>query len=333
MSFVKKLIFAPVFLILITTVSYFYQQILSKYLEVFFGSYGGLSEFALIAMPLVFASLCFALFVTFTQDFKYALILSIITALIPFLFLPTSLSLIIATGLIISLMVSYINLQINLRSYINFQPTVLLITPIKMLNTFLLITLAAGFYLHTNSIIQKEGFKIPDPLIDWAVSMSMSSAGMNFKGDKHSLIPRTLGNRQYLAQALTSEQIELLKQNPGVLNQYGLKPEDLDALVPATTPKKSSGSEPILQTIPLPSGNLKDVLKNQINSMIDQTLKPYMFVIPILLAFMFYSLASLIMWFISLFLSPLISLIFYVFEKTGFVKFEKEMREVKKIVI
>lgn len=317
---IKKLIFAPIFLVLITASIYFYKLILDKYLDIFFGNYGGLYEFALLAVPLVFASLTYCLFITFTQDFKYALVLAIITAIVPFAFLNTNLSLVIGVGLAISLIIIYFNLQTTLRSYVNFQAATLLITPVKMLNTFVLLTLTFGYFLNANSIIQTQGFKIPEPLIDWAIDFSMSSQGYNFKGDRH-----------YLAQALTPEQIELLKQNPGVLKQYGLTPNDLDALTSKqTAPTTKQGNVTATQ---LPSGNLKDVLKNQINGMIDQTLKPYLFVIPILLAFMFYSLASLIMWLISLFLSPIISLIFLIFEKTGFVKYEKEMREVKKIVV
>lgn len=322
MSYVKKIIFAPLFLILITASIYFYKLILDKYLDLFFGNYGGLYEFALLAVPLVFASLTYCLFITFTQDFKYAIVLAIITALIPFAFLSFNLSLVIGAGLLISLIITYFNLQTGLRSYVNFQAPALLLTPVKMLNTFVLLTLAFGYFLNANSIIQTQGFKIPDSLIDWAIDFSMSSQNYNFKGEKH-----------YLAQALTPQQIELLKQNPGVLEQYGLKPEDLEALSPSSNQQAGPQNQKVIQAIPLPSGNLKDVLKNQINGMLDQTLKPYLFVIPILLAFMFYSLASLIMWLISLFLSPLISLIFLIFEKTGFIKFANETRVVKKIII
>ena len=315
MSPVKKLIFAPLFLILITLSIYFYKLILDQYLELFFSTYGGLYEFALLSLPLVMASLCYCLFVTVTQDIKHAIVLALITAIIPFAFLDINLSIVIGAAVAISLIIVYFNLQTNLRSYVNFQPTVLIKGPLKLLNVFILLTLSFGYFLNANSIIQTQGFKIPETLIDWAVNMSLSSQQYNFKGDK-----------QYLAQALTPEQIELLKQNPAVLEQYGFTPEDLDALAP-------SQQEGMITSTPLPSGNLKEILKNQINGMVDQMIKPYLFVIPFLLAFMFYSLASLVMWLLTLLISPLISLIFYLFEKSGFIRFEKEMREVKKIII
>ena len=323
MSPIKKLIFAPLFLVLLTTSIYFYKLILDAYLEVYFGTYGGLYEFALLAIPLSLATLSYSLFITFTQDFKYALVIAIIASLIPFAFLNLNLSIVISIGIIISLIIVYFNLQTSLRSYINFQATTLLKGPIKLLNVFILLTLTFGYFLNANSIIQTQGFKLPDSLIDWAVTMSMSSQNMNFKGVKYQI-----------AQ-LTSDQIELLKQNPAILEQYGYKPEDLDALTPidsqpstATTPNSNT-----TQAVPLPQGNLKEILKTQINTMLDQTLKPYLFVIPILLAFMFYSLASLILWLLTLLLSPIIQLIFFIFEKSNFIKFATETREVKKIII
>lgn len=325
MSPLKKLIFAPLFLVFLTASIYFYKLILDAYLDVFFGTYGGLYEFALLAIPLILASLSYCLFVTFTQDIKYAFAVAAISAMTPFAFLSLNLSIVIAAGIAISLIIVYFNLQTSLRSYINFQPTTLLKGPIKLLNIFILLTLTFGYFLNVNSIIQTQGFKLPDSLVDWAVNMSLSSQGMNFKGEKYQL-----------AQVITPEQIELLKQNPAVLKQYGLKPEDLDALAPSTTTATQSSpgqNNTTITATQLPPGNLKEVLKTQINNMLDQTLKPYLFVIPILLAFMFYSLASLILWLLTLFLSPIIQLIFYLFEKSGFIKFEKEMREVKKIVI
>jgi len=325
MSPLKKVIFAPLFLVLITCSIYFYKLVLIAYLDVFFGTYGGLYEFSLLAIPLVFASLAYCLFITFTQDFKYTFVLILLTALIPFAFLDLYLSIVIGIGLVISLTIVYFNLQTNLRSYVNFKPTDLLKGPIKLLNTFILLTLTFGYFLNANSIIQTQGFKIPDSLIDWAVDMSMSSQSMNFKGEKY-----------LLAQALTPEQVELLKQNPALLQQYGLKPEDLDALAAPTSTQQTTQtktSRPETSPSLQPQGNMKNLIKTQINNMLDQTLKPYFFVIPILLAFMFYSLASLITWLLTLLLSPFIQLIFSLFEKSGFIKYEKEMREVKKIVI
>jgi hypothetical protein len=324
MSPVKKLIFAPLFLAFTISTLYFYKIILIKYLDVYFGNYGGIYEFALLSLPLMFIGLTYCLFVTFTQDFKYAIGGAIIAGLTPFLFLNTNLSIVISAGLLISFILAFFNLQSELRSYTNFQSAKLLKSPIKLLNTFILLTLTFGYFLNANSIIQTQGFKIPDSLMDWAIDLSLKGQGIPVKGVK------------YLAQipTLSQEQINLLKQNPDILKQYGLDP-DVDELVPAenTTSAKSSNKNAI-QVIPsLPGTNLKDIIKAQMSTALDAMIKPYLFAIPMILAVLFYSLAGFTLWFFSLFLSPILTIIFSILEKTGFVKYEKEMREVKKIII
>jgi|SRR3989344_1829386 len=325
MPLIKKVILAPAFLIFTATVIYFYQPILNQYLDIFFASYGGLYEFGILAVIITFTSLSFCLYITFTQNIKFAAPIVIAASITPFIFLKPQLALIISIGLLLSLLVTYFTLQISLKNYINFQPTSLLAGPIKTLNTFIVLVLAFGYFLNANSIIQTQGFKIPDSLIDWAIDLSLQGQNIPVKGEK------------YLAQlpTLTQEQLDLLKQNPEVLEQYGIDPKDLDELAPnidstsTTSPNKSA-----TQIFPsIPGLNIKDMIKTQISDSLDQIIKPYLFAIPFVLAFLFYSLTSFCLWITSMFINPIISLIFYVFEKSGFLKFDKEMREVKKIVV
>lgn len=325
MSAVKKIIFAPFLILFITMTIYFYKLILDKYLEVYFSNYGGLYEFALLSLPLLFVSLSYSLFVTFSQDFKYALGVTVIASLTSFIFLSTNLSIVISLGLLISFILAFFNLQSELKSYVNFQPAKLLKSPIKLLNTFILLTLTFGYFLNANSIIQTQGFKIPDKVMDWAIDLSLKDQGVPVKGVK------------YLAQipTLSKEQINLLKQNPQVLKQYGLDPKDLDQLVPAdNTSSVKSANRNAVQVVPTPTGaNLKDIIRAQMGNAMDAMIKPYIFIIPLLLAILFYSMASFTLWILSFFLSPILMLIFLMLEKTGFIKYEKQMREVKKIVI
>lgn len=164
---------------------------------------------------------------------------------------------------------------------------------------------------------------MPDQVIDWAVNLSLSQAGIPVKGEK------------YLAQALTPEQVELLKQNPDVLEQFGLKSSDVDQFVQADQPENKSANRSAVKTAPAVSGNLnlKDMIKSQISNSLDEMTKPYLFAIPFILSFLFYSIASFYLWVFSLFLSPVILLLFSILEKTGFIKFTNETRVVKKIII
>lgn len=312
---IKKLLFAPVFLSLLLTLIFLYKLVLDKYLEVFFGAWGGMYELGIIALVIMLSSLSYCLYISFTQDVKYYLALAVLGSLTPFIFLNPSLSLIACIGILASTSFAYFSLKESLKTYVNFQPANLLSTPVKTLSTLLLLSLTLVFYFHSNSIIQREGFKIPGPIIDWAIDLSLQGTNIPVKGEK------------YLAQTptLTSEQLELLKQNPEVLKQFGLNPGDLDNLAP---------NQNAVKVIPsLPTANIRDIIKSQITGSLDQIIKPYLFAIPAILAFLFYSLTSFVLWMLSIFLSPAIFLIFYILEKTGFLKFEKEMREVKKMVV
>lgn len=317
---IKKLVFAPLFLSLIATLYYLFKIVLDRYMEVFFGTLGGLQELGLLALIICAISLSYCLYITLTQNVKYYLILAVFGSFVPFLFLVPQLALVACVGLLISLSITYFNLQTNLKTYTNFQPVNILASPVKTLNTLLILTLCAVFYFHSNSVIQREGFKIPEPMVDWAIDLSLKQSGIPVKGER------------YLAQipTLSQEQVNLLKSNPELLKQYGLNPEDLDSLTPSITqPNKNA-----VRNIPsLPTSNIKDIIKAQITDTLDQIVSPYLFAIPIVLAFLFYSIISFALWIISFLLNPTLLLIFYILERTGFIHFEKEMREVKKIVI
>lgn len=304
-----------------------YQQILGQYLDVFFKPYGGIIEFTSLAIFILGFSLSYSLFVTFTQSFKYILPFSLLISPAPFLFFSLNISLILMIGFLIISILAFLNFQTNLKTYINFKPVEILNSPIRILNTLIVLLLSFAFYFHTNYIIQTEGFKLPEPLIDWAIDLSLKQNN-----------PPVLGER-YLAQipSLTPEQLEVLKQNPQILESYGLNPDDLDQYVKnMPSNQQASPNQNAVTLNPssiMPQANLKDVIKAQISNSLDAAIKPYLFAIPIILAFMLYSFTSLILWLLSFLISPILILIFYILEKSDFIKFETEMREVKKIVI
>lgn len=74
---------------------------------------------------------------------------------------------------------------------------------------------------------------------------------------------------------------------------------------------------------------VKEALKDQIQNLI----KPYLGLIPaVVAALLFFTLQALTS-LVSLLIYPLLWLIFLILEKIGFVKFTTEMREVKKMVV
>ena len=114
---------------------------------------------------------------------------------------------------------------------------------------------------------------------------------------------------------------EQIPANPQLLKQLGLDPKILDSL---------GSSDKVIKNASDTSNNLvKKTLKDQFQTFI----KPYLTYIPFILALLlfltFQSLTSII----NLLIYPLLLIVFYILEKSHFIKFTTEMREVKKMII
>lgn len=270
------------------------------------------------------------IFGSFSQDWKLVAPVSLLSGVLIFLYQPDVKGVIILIGTIIALTLTFALLQNKLRTYITFQPTVLLTPSIKSLTTFLILILSFTYYLSINQLISKNGFEIPDELIDQSIKLMQPNLNPNVQGAK------------YIAQ-VTPEQIEMLRQNPELLKQYGVDESMLNAVeeqIKSAPQQSTSGESPktnsalpdkssTTQVNPLDNSFVKSMLKSQF----DQMLKPYQsFIAPALALLFFISLTS-ISSLLSIFINPLLLIIFYLLEKTNFVRFEKEMREVKKLVV
>ena len=190
MPIVKKLIIAPLFLIIFSMLIYSLNPLFSSYDLIFNLSLSTLIQLLTLSSLILLSSLLFVLFATLAQDWKIILPVGIVASLIPLALVNPSLRIILTVGTLASLFLTYLTLESSLKSYLNFKPAVVLGPSIRHLSTLLVIILSMTFFLSINKIIQEKGFEIPDSLIDSA----------------------------FLPQ-ITPEQIELLKQNPDLLKQ------------------------------------------------------------------------------------------------------------------
>ncbi len=78
---------------------------------------------------------------------------------------------------------------------------------------------------------------------------------------------------------------------------------------------------------------IRDTIKQTAKDQIQGFIKPYQSFIPAVLAVLLFLTLQSLTSILNLFIYPLLWLIFFILEKTGFVKFEIEQREVKKLVI
>ncbi len=324
MLYLKKLAFAPLFLASLAYSIYLYKDFLNSYDLVFSFSSDSLVKLAVFAGCLILTSLFFVVFAALSQDWKLVGPVSLLGAVLSFVFLPLPLSVVIAVTLLISLLITFLMLENRLKTYVTFQATALLNPSIKSLTLFFILIFSFGYFLNINSKIQKEGSEIPDSLIDFSLKFAMPSEGPNFKREK------------YLAQLpqLSPEQIQLLKQNPELLKQYGIDPKMLDSLEKQQNSKAPSKKSNQSVQIPTTSGNLSnDFIKKLLKDQFQTLLKPYLGIIPAVLALVFFVSIQFMSSLLSILVSPAIWLVFYILERSGFITFTKEMREVKKMVV
>ncbi len=305
----KKLIFAPVFVIFIGLLIYSFAPFLTSYDFIFALSADTFINLIGLAALISLSSFLFVLFGMLAQDWKIVLAAVIISSALPMVLLDPSLGLILVVAILVSLVITYVSLEGSLKSYLTFKPEALLGPAIRHLSGLLILSFCIIYFLSSNKLIAQNGFQIPDSLIDSAIKMSPVS-NIAEQSSIETQLP-----------SISSEQLELLKQNPDLVKQYGLDPEMLDVLA---TPKKA------LQT---PQNLLNDTIKQTVKDQIQNFIKPYQAFIPAGLAILLFLTLQSLTSILNLLIYPLLWLIFFILEKTGFVKFEIEQRPVKKLVI
>lgn len=301
MNLFKKFIFAPFFIISFLAFCYLLNLIIKDTGILLSLEISSLINLIIISGLAFVSSLFFVLFATLTQDWKYILASGAIAALASFIFLPLDLAIILGVLLLVSISYTYFFLEKKLHSYITFQATVLLPPSVKFLASLIVIAASVVFYLLNTSEINKNGFQIPESVIDSIVKLTPLPE-----------LPDSDSSLQELS--ITPEQINVIKQNPQLAKQYGLTENALDALLhPATAPENP----------------IKGIIKQQT----EQFLAPYKNLIPIFLTLLFFLTLNSFLYIYSLLLTPLLWLTFYILEKTNFIHFELEMREIKKMVV
>lgn len=297
---IKKLAFGFIFLTTFAYFSFNLQAIKFPYL-IFNFDLKTLTTYSLLIGSALLSSLSFVIFASFIQKWSVVLVVSMIAAVIPGLIL-SGIGFLIGAGFFIVSAIVYSILNNHLKTYITFQPTVILSPSIKTLSSLLLIVVSIGYFVLVQNEIKNNGFQIPGFLLDNAIKLAQP------KVVEQTSLPKL--------PALSKDQIQLLKKNPQLLSQYGIDPKTLDLLENPGAGK--TAEEPIKKL-------LKDQIQNQI--------KPYINWIPAALTMLFLLSLQSILYLLSLLVSPIIWLLFVIFEKTGITQIQTEMREVKKIIV
>lgn len=297
---VKSLPFGVIFLLSLTFFIYQLSPLLKSTDLLFSLNISSLSVIFSASAVLVFSCYLFVVFAALARGWQIVLPFILVSSFPSLILLPAPANIIMMIGLVLVQLTVYFSLFNKLKKYLTFEPAVLFSPSIKSLTSLILLLSTIAFFTITFQDIAKNGFQLPDSLIDAALKFTPQS---NLQTDQTPQI------------SIPPQQLQALKQNPALLKQYGLDPSVLDNL--------GSGK-------PVDSSQLiKETVKSQLNGLV----KPYQNYIALLLALIFYSTFAFATWILSLFVSPLVLLTFYLLEKSGYIKFEKELREVKKMVV
>lgn len=308
MIYLKKLIFAPFFLVSFVFLLLQFKPILTSTEFIFALSPETFYSLLTISALILLSSFLYVLFCTIADDWMLTLPVLLFACSSAFLFFGFNTTIAFFVLTFMSFLVVFLNLSMQLKNYVDFKPGSLFSSSVKYASTILIFALSVTYFLSITPIIQKQGFQIPDSLIDAAIKLTpMPSDSKNPKntgGNSDSSI-----NQLQIPQ----EQLDLLKKNPELLKQYNIDPKILDTV----------GVSDL-------TGNfVKQALKDQFDNMI----KPYLSFIPIILSvtlfITFQSLVSLL----GIVVPAFFWIIFFILEKIKFISFTEEMRPVKKMVV
>ncbi len=308
MILMKKLAFAPIFLVFFIVLLYQFVPIAASSDFIFSLSLDTLVQFIVVSLFFTLSAFLFIVFATLAQNWKITLPISIAAAGLTLPFIGPSQAIILVASVLISLVITLVILNAALASYLTFQPGKVIGPSVKLLSTLLVLSFCIVYFLSMNQVIAKKGFQVPDSLIDTALKMSPVN------------LPQDETSTQTQLPNITPEQIALLKQNPDLLKQSGLDPKILDTL---SQPQTTSNPQNLTQQL------VKQAVKDQVQNII----KPYISYIPAFLAVLLFFTLQFFTSIINIFLSPLLSLTFLILEKTGYTHYQTEQREVKKLVV
>lgn len=305
MSLVKKTLFFIPSVILSLLFFWSVQNLLIDPYLLLSPNLDTLIELATILGFLTLGSILTITSFTLSNNWRISVPASALMAIPPLLIFIPPTNYLLTTAVILSYLISFALLSPKLARYLTFKPTELLTPSVKQLVTLILLSVTLVYYQGTKDRIETEGFKLPDSLIETALNLSAPQVSST------PAIPQ-----------LSDEQLQLLRQNPALLQQYGIDPKILDQL-----------DKPTLSGYDADYDSSGDLIQAAVQSQIDQLVRPYRAYLPLILAGLFFitlnSLASLL----SILISPFLWITFLVLEKTGFTKYQTEQRTVKKLVV
>lgn len=114
------------------------------------------------------------------------------------------------------------------------------------------------------------------------------------------------------------------------IKQQGFKIPDqiLDAAINIAQPQVPVKESSLTQIFPS-----NESIKNLLNTQLQKMVEPYLGLIPVVLALVFYFTLQSFFFIVAIFMPLFLALIFWILEKVNFIKYSLETREIRKIIL
>ena len=355
---VKKLLFAPIYLVSLAALLYSLPTILTPYIELFNFDSSQLTSLILVGCLMGISAILFVTFATLASQLIYvAPVIAVSSLLSLFLFAGEG-KIIVSSGLIISQLIAYLLLRQKLKIYLSFNAASLLLPAAKNLIWLWAITFSVVYFMMVKADIDQNGVQIPDHLIDRAIQLTGTNpsdlSSSNIKGLLENpeiiqqllpVITNSAGASESSPQTTPANTTDTKSTSPSASSSPStqqtekpsikLTPEQKELLKNNPEILKQYGIDPeVLNVLGAETSNnpLNDYIHQTVRDQFDNLLKPYLGFIPGLLAILFYfslsSISGLLMWLGG----PILWLLFFVLEKTGVISFKTETKEVQMLV-
>ncbi len=172
MILVKKLAFAPFFIIFFGLLIYQINPLIKSYDFIFSLSINSLISLTFLSTLILLTSFAFVLFASLALNWKIVFPVGILASLFPIIFLNQAQGLVFAVGIFVSLLVTNISLENTMKTYLTFHPSSLLGPSIKHLSSLLIVVICITYFLSLNKVIQENGFQIPDSLVETVLKLN-----------------------------------------------------------------------------------------------------------------------------------------------------------------
>jgi hypothetical protein len=294
MVILKKLTFAPFFLLSFAYLLFLTVQFLKNSNSGINISVEFFVAFLILVVMCLVVGFFFVVFCTLSQDWKLVLPVSLLGSLLPFVFLDLNFGLFLAVICFLSFLAIFATLENKLKTYITFQPSVLLSSPIRNTACLIAVGISLIYFLTISASIKANGLQLPDSTID--------------------LLQNVFSPKQ--SNQISPEQLDLIKNNPQLLQGTGYSLQDIENVAKSGT-----------------NATANPAVRETIKKTFQSFLQPYLaYIAPVLgLLFVLNFISTIV--FVSILLPIPLWLLFWILRTTGFVKFVTEMREVKKLVV